>query len=72
MLNIVIDEYGVSLNGEKVNDKININKLNVDKNNRILFKIESKKNAINCGGFNIFGKNFGDYPQDIEMVIRYN
>ena len=67
-----IDEYGVSLNGEKVNDKININKLNVDKNNRILFKIESKKNAINCGGFNIFGKNFGDYPQDIEMVIRYN
>ena len=72
LLNIVIDEYGVSLNGEKVNDKININKLNVDKNNRILFKIESKKNAINCGGFNIFGKNFGDYPQDIEMVIRYN
>ena len=72
LLNIVIDEYGVSLNGEKVNDKININKLNADKNNRILFKIESKKNAINCGGFNIFGKNFGDYPQDIEMVIRYN
>ena len=42
LLNIVIDEYGVSLNGEKVNDKININKL------KLVVSTNTKSNNLNA------------------------
>ncbi len=69
--NILVNEQGVFLDNILVNDKINIDNLKINKDNNIKFKIESKKESKNCGGFNIFGKNFGDYNQDIEMTIVY-
>ncbi len=33
--------------------------------------IGNKKNARYEGGFNLFGKTFGDYPRDILMEIEY-
>lgn len=33
----------------------------------IRLKLEVKENAEFCGGLNIFGEKFGDYPQDILM-----
>lgn len=33
----------------------------------IRFKLEVKRDAKYCGGFNLFGEKFGDYPQDIVM-----
>ena len=68
---ILVNETGVYLDNILVNDNINISSLNIEKGNSIRFKIESKKDAINQGGFNIFGKNAGDYPHDIEMLIVY-
>ena len=53
------------------NDSIKINQLNLNEDNKVTFKVESKENAKNKGGFNIFGKNFGDYNQDIEMSVKY-
>ena len=43
----------------------------LNEDNKVTFKVESKENAKNKGGFNIFGKNFGDYNQDIEMSVKY-
>jgi predicted transcriptional regulator len=37
--------------------------------NRIKLTIGIKEDAVHKGGINIFGKNFGDYPQSIVMTI---
>ena len=64
-------EYNGTVLGATVNDSIKINQLNLNEDNKVTFKVESKENAKNKGGFNIFGKNFGDYNQDIEMSVKY-
>lgn len=38
----------------------------------ILVRIGNKEDARYVGGFNIFGKKFGDYEQDIVMSITYS
>ena len=70
LVNVCIRENGIFINEVLKNNSINVNNLNLDKD-RILFKIEVKENAEHCGGFNLFGKNFGDYNQDIVFTILY-
>ena len=48
-----------------------INDFNIEDNDFISVKIGIKENAKNIGGISIFGKSFGDYPQDIIMKIEY-
>lgn len=36
------------------------------------FRIGIKDNAIHKGGINLFGREFGDYPQDIKLLIEYS
>ncbi len=69
-LTITVDGNGVYLNGDLMNDKVNLKKLSLSSSNRVLLKIGNKENAINKGGFNIFGKTFGDYPVDIELTAN--
>lgn len=68
---IVINNNGVYLDGIKIKDILRIDDLKLNQGNCIRFKVESKENAKNRGGFNIFGNQFGDYPQAIEMTISY-
>ena len=68
---IIINKNGVYLDGILLNENIKVNDLKLNENNHILFKITSKKHNDSYGGFNIFGKNYGDYPQDILMTISY-
>ncbi len=68
---IIINKNGVYLDGILLNENIKVNDLKLNDNNHILFKITSKKHNDSFGGFNIFGKNYGDYPQDILMTISY-
>ena len=68
---ITVNELGTYIDGILINDSIKINQLNLNEDNKVTFKVESKENAKNKGGFNIFGKNFGDYNQDIEMSVKY-
>ena len=49
----------------------NIYTLGVPYGDYIKFRLESKRDARYCGGFNLFGEKFGDYPQDIVMEL-YN
>ncbi len=38
---------------------------------RIRVRFGIKDNAKHVGGFNLFGKEFGDYKQDIVMGLSY-
>ena len=48
-----------------------INDLNIFDNEHLTFCIGVKEDAIHKGGINIFGKEMGDYPQDIKLRILY-
>jgi predicted transcriptional regulator len=37
----------------------------------ISFRIEVPENARHMGGATLFGKGFGNYPQDIRMRMHY-
>ena len=65
LITIKINDKGVFLNGDLQNKKITLNALRLAKSNRLTFTLGNKAGVLNEGGFNIFGKSFGDYPQDI-------
>ncbi len=64
---IKINEDGVFLNNRIVNPQVKLSDLKLDHSNRMLFKLGNKKDAQYAGGFNLFGKGFGDYDQDIVL-----
>jgi len=65
LVTIKINENGVFLNGDLVNKKVNIKNLKLEQGNKLTFTLGNKDGIVNQGGFNLFGKSFGDYPQDI-------
>ena len=67
LIKIKIDNVGVYLNDILVNSIYTLNDLNLKRNNKILFKLETKKDAVNYNGFNLFGKTWGNYEQDIVL-----
>jgi predicted transcriptional regulator len=66
---LIITEKGCFLNGIHVNPSIRIAELSGQ--SKFVFRIENKKDAEHVGGFNIFGKGFGNHPQNIRMEIEY-
>lgn len=48
-----------------------IRDLNIMAHEGIRMRIGNKEDAKYVGGFNLFGKGFGDYDQDIEMSLVY-
>ena len=71
MVTLSVDDKGVFINGTLMNDKITIKDLVLEKGNKISLKLGNKKTAKNPGGFNIFGKGFGDHAQDIVLQLYY-
>ncbi len=61
---------GTYLDSQKVSNK-NLKDYNLTEGGFISVRIGNDDNAVNKGGINIFGKNFGDFPQDIAMKIIY-
>ncbi len=54
---------------EKPCSSHNILSLGLLENDNIRLKLEVKEDAQYCGGFNLFGEKFGDYPQGIDMEL---
>ena len=52
-------------NLKTIGEKINIKDLEIEKNTFLKISFGNKEFTVNKGGFNIFGSEFGDYPQDI-------
>lgn len=69
--NIKVNSYGVSFNEKLVNRNVRLKDLNLSDGNRTTFRIEVKKNAKHCGGFNLFGEKFGNYNQSIVFMATY-
>ncbi len=67
---VEITENGVLLDGNPAGNET-ISSLNLKEGDYISFKLEVKPDAKFCGGFNLFGEKFGDYPQNIIMEV-YN
>lgn len=65
-----INQEGTYVNGEKISD-VTIERLNLPARSYITVRVGNKPDARYVGGFNLFGKTFGDYEQDIILTIEY-
>lgn len=70
LYNIDVRYDGTYLNEKKVSN-YDLDSIGIVDKNLLTFRIEVKKDAKYVGGFNLFGKTFGDYPQDIDIAITY-
>lgn len=68
---ISVTEQGVFLDNILTNKEITLSKLRLNEGNSILFTISCDKNSEHYGGFNLFGKTFGNFPQDIVLTATY-
>jgi predicted transcriptional regulator len=65
-----VDRQGSYLDDVTISD-ITLNDLQLESRDYISFRIGVKSTATHIGGINIFGKEFGDYNQDIIMRVIY-
>lgn len=68
---IKIKEKGVFINEEPFNRNIGLSNLNLSEGIYTEFKIEVKPTAKHCGGFCLFGENFGNHNQAIVFTAFY-
>jgi len=67
---LVINKRGTYIDGFKISD-VNIEQFELDYKSLIRFKLMVADDADNIGGLTIFGKNFGNYNQDIKVRVSY-
>jgi len=65
-----IDRTGTSIDGSKISD-VDIQALRLTEREYVNVRIGVKADAHHVGGINIFGRGYGNYPQDIVMNIHY-
>jgi predicted transcriptional regulator len=65
-----VTSSGSFVDGQKVSE-VRIPDLNLDRERVIRVRIGVKEDAHNQGGINLFGRKFGNYPQDIIIRARY-
>lgn len=62
---------GSFVDGRRVSD-VTVGQLRVPNNPFLTVRIGVKPDARHVGGINIFGRGFGNYPQDIVLRLRYH
>lgn len=67
---IKVSADGVFLDNQLVHRNVRVDDLKIRNGDAIKFTIQIKDDAVHCGGINIYGKRFGDFPQAIVMKIR--
>jgi predicted transcriptional regulator len=65
-----VNADGAYVDGIKLS-AVNVDALNIGNGGFISVRIGIKEDAVNIGGLNIFGRHFGNYPQDIVMRMRF-
>lgn len=65
-----INSTGTYVDGGRISDT-NLSDLKISGDSAIIFRIYVPENARNVGGLTIFGRSFGNYPQDIRMRMHY-
>lgn len=67
---LTVTNSGCLLDSKKVSDHT-LKSLNLQKGYFLSLKIGVEQDAVHIGGMNLFGKSFGDHPQDINMKVSY-
>lgn len=70
LLNWEIREDGTYVNQNRISDTA-IMDIPIKETSHIDLTLGVKADAKYCGGFNIFGRSFGDYDQDINVVFYW-
>ncbi|MDO4303133.1 MAG: winged helix-turn-helix transcriptional regulator [Bacillota bacterium] len=68
---LVINDRGTFIDGLQVSD-VSMKDFNFDYRSTIKLKLEVEETARHVGGLTIFGRNFGNYNQDISVCINYS
>ena len=71
LLVINITNDGTYINHRLVS-KITIEDIKLNEHDDLRLTIENERNAKHYGGFNLFGKGFGNYDQDILLTVNYD
>lgn len=67
---ITVNENGVYVDNIFMHDRVKFDDLKLYEGSAIKLDIGIKEDAEHKGGINLFGKNFGDYPQAIVMIVK--
>lgn len=65
-----VTREGSFIDGVRISD-VTLDDLAVDRGRRIDVRIGVKEDARNAGGLNLFGRKFGNYPQDLVLRLNY-
>lgn len=68
---IMINNKGTFIDGLKISD-VSLRDFDLDYRSPIKFKLAVPENTKHVGGLTIYGKNFGNYNQDINVRINYS
>ncbi|BCN31581.1 ArsR/SmtB family transcription factor [Anaeromicropila herbilytica] len=68
---IVITTDGTFIDGIKISN-VSLNELNLDYRSSMKLKLSVPEDAEHVGGLTIYGRNFGNYNQDIKVRIHYS
>ena len=66
-----VDEVGSYVDGNQVSE-VNLSKLFIVPQQPITIRIGVKPDAEHQGGFNLFGRGFGNYAQDLVLRLIYS
>lgn len=68
---LIINSSGTFIDGSNQISSVTIEDLNIDYSSTITFRFEVPKDTANCGGFTLFGEDFGDHNQAIRVKTFY-
>ena len=68
---LIITQDGTFIDGNDQISPVTIHDLKLDYTSKIVFRFEVPRETKNCGGFTLFGEEFGDYNQAIRVKTFY-
>jgi predicted transcriptional regulator len=66
----LVNDEGSFMDGHRLSD-LAIHDLEIDLRRVITVRIGVKPDSLHVGGINLFGRSFGNYPQDISLRLDY-
>lgn len=67
---LMVTEEGTFIDGVSLSG-VSIAEIGIRSGSDITFRISASESATNPGGVSLYGREFGNYPHDIEVRIRY-
>lgn len=68
---LVIDKHGTYIDGLKISD-VNTSQLMLCPQDDMIFRFRVQEPARHVGGLTLFGRDFGNYSQDISVKVNYS